>query len=252
MNTEIQEKLKKLLRLKERGGTQAETEQALAAAQRLALRHNIDLNTIDTAEEINPAGEPFVEEAHEPVGSTGKPCQTRLPACHKFLSLILQKYFAVEVIDTTRRDDDGRVCRKTMSLIGRKTNVQIAIYAYGFLYREFMDRWHRHRVATQAPMSSRNSFFYGVFLGLSSRLQENRDSFIRQETLQESSGAKPEMSTALILQSETDKVRQAVRNAHPRIKYTAMQPGNTEDKNRLVEGIAEGKKIKIHRALSKP
>src|SRR5690606_25619435 len=100
----------------------------------------------------------------------GGECAARLPTCHKFIIWILQKYFAVNIVEVTENEEytDKGIRkfgkRKSLSFIGRQTNVQIAIYVYGYLHREFMQLWHEHRKQTDAPMSSRNSFFYGLYV----------------------------------------------------------------------------------------
>ncbi len=173
----IVDKIKKLLAVDPaKGATQAEAEQALMAAQRLALKNNIDLASIDTTEDTG-AGEPIINQPWTPVREGGGECAARLPTCHKFITWILTNYFAVRIIEITAwgtYEDKGVTKsgkRKSLSIIGRQTNVQIAIYVYGFLHREFMDLWHKHKKETGASMSSRNSFFFGLYAGLNEKME---------------------------------------------------------------------------------
>jgi len=102
MSEDIQAKIIKLLQRTEAnsGSTQAEMEQALGMARRLAAKHNIDIALLNTAQNTK-SGEPFVTERHTPVRSDGKPCETRLPVCHKHIAPILDSFFRVSTITGT-------------------------------------------------------------------------------------------------------------------------------------------------------
>jgi len=254
-NTEILEKIKKLLSRAEtsKGSTQAEAEGALMAAQRLALKHGIDLASIDMTEDTS-AGEPIVQQPFRPSREGGGVCAARLPSCHKFISWILKSYFGVKIIECSDYADyvDKGIKKKgivkSLSFIGRQTNVHIAIYVYGFLHREFIDLWHKHRKVVDAPMSSRNSFFYGVYQGLNEKLDIEKGK-VEAEAQAELSHADAGKSVAMILVGEKEKVDQAVKGYHPRLKYFKVSEGNLEDFGSVAEGRRAGRKIKISTAL---
>jgi pyruvate carboxylase len=251
---EIIDKIKKLLTRAEtsKGSTQAEAESALMMAQRLALKHGIDLASVDMTEDTS-AGEPIIQQPFRPTREGGGLCAARLPSCHKFITWILKSYFGVKVIECTnweKYEDKGKKMEgavKSLSIIGRQTNVHIAIYVYGFLHREFMDLWHKHRKVIDAPMSSRNSFFYGLYQGLSEKLEVEKGKVEAEAQAElESKGNK---EVQMILIGEKEKVEQAVKGFHPRLRYFKVSEGNVEDHGSLYEGRRAGKKIKIHTAI---
>jgi Protein of unknown function (DUF2786) len=257
ISDEIVEKIKKLLSSADtsKGSTQAEAENALMAAQRLAAKHEIDLATIDMTENT-AAGEPIVQQPFTPSRQGGGVCAARLPSCHKFITWILKAYFGVKVIEVTDwaayidkgEKKHGKV--KSLSIIGRQTNVHVAIYVYGYLHREFMDLWHKHRKATSADMSSRNSFFYGLYIGLNDKLLAEKgrvEEEVQQQLAQAESNSNK--TVAMVLIGEKEKIDQAVKGYHPRVKYTKVSEGNTNDDGALIEGARAGKKIKIVTAL---
>lgn len=262
-NAEIIDKIKKLLTRAEtsKGSTQAEAEGALMAAQRLAVKHGIDLASIDMTEDTS-AGEPIVQQPFTPTREGGGVCAARLPSCHKFIAWILKPYFGVKIIEVTSFEKykdkgiekEGRV--KSLSFVGRQTNVAVAIYVYGYLHREFMDLWHKHRKETQADMSSRNSFFYGLYQGLDQKLAKEKKKIEEeaQAQLTQKAGETPLASQqntnlGLILIGEKEKIEQAVKGYHPRLKYTKVSEGNVDDHSSMYDGINKGKKIEIKTAL---
>lgn len=251
------EKIKKLMRVDpERGSTPAEAEQALAMAQRLALKHGIDLGQLDT-EEITAAGEPFEEVEFIPKRKDGIEVKTKLPVCHKWIAKILIRYFAVDIIYQTRygkyknRDgSEGQGFRKILLINGRKTNVQIAIYVYGFLFNEFNQRWEDHCKGQdmRALWAERNGFYYGLYLGLDAKLEKEKGRAEREIQAQ-LKAAKSNTCTSLIIQNEAEKLAAEVKNRHPRLKYFTVDNGPVGDWGTFEKGKKEGAKININPAL---
>lgn len=262
VNQDVVDKIKKLLSVDEtKGSSQHEHEQALMAAQRLALRHGINLDEIDTSESVG-ASEPVVGEDFTPDRTGGGKCSSRLPTSHKYIAWILEKFFRVELIYISKFADYedkgvkkfGRV--RTLQVFGKKTNVQIALYVYGFLHREFSMLWHEHKRKTNAPMASRNSFFYGLYVGLHGKLLETMGEIEKEADKQlaergaetvEREGPPPSM--ALILVDEKQKIADEIKAAHPRLKYIRQDEGTIDDFSAVREGRAKGEKIEIKTSL---
>lgn len=255
VSVEIIDKIKKLLSRAEtsKGSTQTEAEGALMAAQRLALKHGIDLASIDMTEDTS-AGEPFVQQPFTPSREGGGQCAARLPSCHKFITWILKPFFGVKIVEVTQFAEyiDKGIAKKgnvkSLSFVGRQTNVAVAIYVYGFLHREFMDLWHKHRKETEAPMSSRNSFFYGLYVGLKDKFEAEKQK-VEAEVQEQISHSSVGTSLEMVLIGEKEKVDQAVKGYHPRLKYFTVSEGNTDDHDSVHEGTRLGKKIKISTAI---
>jgi hypothetical protein len=252
---QILEKIKKLLRVnEERGCSPAEVEQALMAAQRLAARHDVNLDEIDATEEITINNEPLLGQEFRPERTGGGECAAKLPMSHKFISMILQRYFKVSLIEHTKWGDytDKGVtkqgCRKSIEIFGRQTNVSIAIYVYGFLHREFTERWHEHRKNHFAPMSSRGDFFYGVFIGLNAKLRSTMGE-VEKEMQQQLEAHQAGKSLQLMIVSEKERHDQALKEAHPRLKYVHHAMPELNDYDALRDGREQGRKIEIKTAL---
>lgn len=252
VDQQVVEKIKKLLKVDtDKGHSAAEAEQALMAAQRLAVRHGINLDEVDTSEELIPT-EPIVGEDFTPERTGGGLCASRLPTTHKYIAWILEKYFRVSIVWLRRWgkyvdkgiEKEGKI--RSLQIFGKKTNVQIAIYVYGFLHREFSIAWREHRRATNSPMSSRASFFFGLYAGLNAKLESTMGQ-IELETAKklQSKGT----SMALVLVSEKEKVDQAVKGAHPRIKYVSESDIDVSDGDAVYHGTERGAKIEIKTAL---
>jgi hypothetical protein len=142
-NNEVINKIKKLLRMK-RGGTQNEIENALSLAQKLAARHNLNINSIN---ENEPDKEPIT---HEDILSCRLQCEC------KYAALIIQQYFDVAPMIRYGR----------LTIIGTQTNIAIARYVYNFLIKHFRSEWKTKK----GRLRNRQAFLYGMYRGLSFKL----------------------------------------------------------------------------------
>lgn len=246
-NPDVLEKIKKLLRVDDsKGATQAEVENAMQAATRLALRHGIDLDEVDTTEEVE-SNEPIIEETFNPTNGS-KVYDNQLPVTHRFIAFILERYFRVSILTVkkwARRADGTEGPTRTIQIFGKKTNVSIAIYVYGFLQREFKTLWRKYRAKTGAEMSSRASFYQGLYWGLDEKLRQTMG-VVEKESAKalEHKGT----SMAIVLHNESKKIEEAVKASHPRVKYTTHK-AETDDMSALYEGQRQGTKININPAL---
>jgi hypothetical protein len=252
---EILEKIKKLLRVDTKSGaTETEVEQALMAAQRLATRYSLDLASIDPTD-AKAKDEPIVREEFRPRDEWGDTYQ-QFPANHKYMAWIIGRFFNVEIIEISgwekREKNYGMgikgqidVRTKKIEFIGRKTNVHIAIYVYQYLHREFTELWRKYKATTNAPMTSRNSFFYGLYAGLTDKLQKEKGTVEAevQQKLQDEGSSK---SLEMVLIGEKERIQQEVTNAHPRLRYIDRDEGDLTDRSALIEGARQGKKININ------
>lgn len=257
VDPQLLEKIKKLMRVDpERGATPEEAAQALALAQKLALKHGVDLGQLDTAE-VTAAGEPFEEVEFIPKRKDGLEVKTKLPVCHKWIAKILTRYFSVDIIYSQRygkyknRDGtEGQGWRRILLINGRKTNVQIAIYVYGFLFNEFNQRWEDHCKGQdmRTLWSERNGFYYGIFVGLDAKLEKEKGRAER-EIQQQLKAAKSNACTALIIQNEEEKLAAEVKMRHPRLRYITIGSDNVGNWDTYGAGKKAGGKINIHSAL---
>lgn len=226
-------KLKKLLRLGQQGsgGTQAEMESALETAQRLAVKYNIDLSQIDLTD--SSVLEPIIEE--ELRTCKGK---FRRPPCNKFVVNILIQFFNVEAVYMKGGS--------TIVFFGRKQDVEFAIYLYGYLKNTFTKLWRKYKQEYGVPMSSRASYFFGLFAGLQDKLSKAKDEAEKEQIAL----GMDSQRYALAVVNEEERRQAAVNNAHPilrkcRTKFTA----NVNDNHAVNHGVAKGRTIQINPAL---
>ncbi|MBI1936702.1 MAG: DUF2786 domain-containing protein [Ignavibacteriales bacterium] len=156
------EKIKKLLRIK-RGGTTAEIETALALAQKLAAKNNIDINSINEND----------ERVKEPITHLSTDSLARLQMECRYSALIANRFFNVRTF--VLRGVSHRII-----FVGTKNDLEIARYVYNFLVRHFRNEWNNNR----GKLRNRQSFMLGMYQGLfvkliaSEPVQEKKEGII--------------------------------------------------------------------------
>lgn len=256
---EILEKIKKLMRVDPtRGSTKEEAEAAMSMAMKLAAKHHLDISQID-ATEITAAGEPFVSEEYEvryQDGTRKGELMRKVPAASKWVRRLLGEFFRVDMLFSHKLQEEIVFNGKPMpsawcpvfTIHGRKTDVAIAIYVYGFLQAEFKRQWNEYLAKNpDLQMSDRNGFFSGLYYGLRDKLsteQRNVEKEV-QKTLDVNAGT----STAIVLLKEDEKREASLKDQHPRIRYVQTDYGSVNNYSAHDEGRARGKKIKITTAL---
>ncbi len=253
------------------GASEQEMETALAAAQRFAIQHRIDINTIVVGQTGLSAP---VEEMTEAVLKVG--IGKRRPPANRFICSILQEFFNVEVLygtapDPTFRDRlkawdeeinrqvrEGEISRweadkkegpsrpSTVEFLGRRSDVAFATYAYGFLQTAFARAWRKYKNETFAPMSYRASFYSGIYDGLYTKLRrERRDA--EQQLLGEAGMSSDTYALAVV--TEKDQRQAFMKGQHPLIRTAKSAPVKVESYATQRAGRAAGEKITIAKAL---
>lgn len=149
-------RIKKLLRLSTSTNSN-EADIALAKAQALATEAGIDLAVAAVNLDSIEVKEEFVKEQID----QGK----RKNVCQKYVSWIIGNHFNVSIVYNGTRYSGQRI-----NFIGRKSDVELAIYVNGFLNSEFMRRWHEFKNNNNLGCKERNSYLYGLYEGLSEKL----------------------------------------------------------------------------------
>ena len=195
---DISRKLSGLLRFQlERGATEAEVANALALAQKLALKHRINLSEF-VATETMADGNPLSQEIID-----GDKSYTRSPV-HKYITTLLCTFFAVEIVTWL----GGR----RLYFMGRKTDVAFALYAYMFLRNEFFRLWYLEREKPNTNPKYRTSFFYGLYQSLDSKLAASSVEAVAEESAER--GVSPE-SFQLAIVDDTKQREQYKHQLHP-------------------------------------
>jgi hypothetical protein len=136
-----------------------------------------------------------------------------------------------------------------MWFIGRKSKVDFAIFAYGFLVKTFNRLWREYKAESYADSSERASFFHGLWVGLYNKL-EKAESKLVTESAKEltelgASNASSELTLAVV--KEKDAITQARDEFHPVLVERKTNYGANVDRysHAHFHGIDKGRSIDI-------
>ena len=254
---EVTETIKKLLRLAERG-TEHEKKVAMEKAMRAAQGYHIDISL------INPDDETLVQKIEKQEIDCGAKISSKL----RYITWIIQKHFNVSVI--TR---GGRYSGRSIAFVGYEQDVEMAKYLLSMLGAEFDRLWKSHSKYNGDTTRNKNSYFYGLQLGLSEILTQNKEHKIKEkveETMadrfaesvvagedtgvdntEEMEAAKAQIQNqfALALVNQKDAVDKEVKKLFPRLTHRATYV-RTRNYSTVEAGRIAGRKISLARPLS--
>jgi predicted SprT family Zn-dependent metalloprotease len=152
------ERVHKLLALAQ-SDNQHEAEAAAAAAQRLMLKHNLEL----------PGAREEAQYSFRQVGRvTG-----RVTEWERRLGNILRDHFFVEVIWVPAYVPEEGRRGSAMEAIGSPENLELAAYVYDFLARTAERLWEAHKKARGIRKNAdRLTYYAGVMSGFAQKLSE--------------------------------------------------------------------------------
>jgi hypothetical protein len=228
-NKDILEKIRKLLRLADtsRGATENEAKVALAKAQELMTRHNID-SALLRMERGESGGGSFTVNK----GKVDLP-KTLNPADLMILSL-LQAHFNVKTILMP----NGR--GTPVDIIGAPADIDFAIYAFNYLRQTFFRCWNEFKRTHANP--DKASYYRGLRDGLSSELKAAK------QRAEESYASDQRQAYGLVVVDQ-----QAVITRYVEENYGKLRNRNTRSRRlhsgSYVAGETKGRTIQINRPL---
>ena len=160
----ILERLKKLLRMK-RGGTPEEIATALRLAQQIADEHGINLDS------LNPD-----DEGSSKIGHESGPWKSRLSWEEKYSAMIVDAHFKVS---TFINEQFNWKTEHTITFVGTELDRKIAVYVFAFLVGHSRREWNRR----SGRIRNRQAFMYGIYLGLNSKLRQQRSTPVPDSAL---------------------------------------------------------------------
>lgn len=214
----IVERIARLLALAE-SPNQHEAEAAMAAAQRLMLKHNLDAARSAAARDF----------AHVHLGRpTG-----RVSEHERVVAMILGKHFFVEAIwIPVYRPLEGKR-GSVLEICGTRANLAIAEYVHGFLHATSERLWRDHRKAHGIRTNrDRRTYLAGVMVGFADKLA-------RQETRSRSEG--------LVWVKDGDLAR-FFRRRHPYVRHVRHAGQRRTDA--WAHGREAGRKIVLHKPVA--
>ena len=213
----VGERIARLLALAESPNVH-EAEAAMAAAQRLLLKHNIELRGARSAQGY----------AWRHLGeATG-----RTTEAERVLSLILGKHFFVEAIWVPVYRPLLGKRGSVLEICGSPENVEIAEYVHGYLVQTAGRLWMEHK-ALHGIFSNRErrTFLAGVMTGMSDKLSRE---------------AKKSESAGLVWVADGD-LDTFFRHRHPHVRHVRYAGQRRTDA--YAHGREAGQKIVIHKGV---
>jgi hypothetical protein len=195
-----------------------EAEAAMAAAQRLMLKYNLDAARASAARDFG--------HAH-----LGKP-SGRVAEHERVVAMILGKHFFVEAIWVpVYRPLEGKR-GSVLEICGTRGNLAIAEYVHGFLLETAERLWRDHRRARAIGTNrDRRTYLAGVMVGFADKLA-------RQEDRSRSEG--------LVWVKDGDLDRY-FRRRHPYVRH--VRHSGQRRTNAWADGRAAGRNIVLHKPV---
>lgn len=224
---QITDKIQKLLALAN-SSNEHEAQAAAKMAQQLLTKYNLTMTEVQK-EEIDYTSE-LVETDR----------QRQNPAW-KYVQSIVREFFFVEIVQSKRSGVGiigGDLRFKSFHIymvFGKSHNVEIAKFVIEFLMRSFQDLFDDYRKRTGAGLSSRNSYYLGLFKGLHEQLKA-----IRKDV---------ETETGLVVVEDVGLQDFVKDSLSGKIKSVPSKHVINTDSKALNEGYEKGKTMSIARGL---
>lgn len=214
--------IKKIQNLLALANSSNEHEASAAAnmANKLLMKYNLSLQQIEKREKKYDASRK----------STGK---RRFGSETSFVCSLLEEFFFVRIIHSRKRDFLGRIENYEMVIIGEKHNVAIAEYVLDFLSSTYKECFKKYRKQTGCPVSSRKSYYYGLYAGLHKKLKESTQ--------------KVQQEAGLVLVPDADLDKHIKDNFNTK---SQKEKSSFSDKNAVAQGMEDGKNINIARGMT--
>jgi len=216
----IGERIARLLALAESPNVH-EAEAAMAAAQRLLLKHNLELG------EARAARGYVFRHLGTPTGRTTE--------AERVLSLLLGKHFFVEAIWVpvyrAREGKRGSI----LEICGTPENVEIAEYVHGYLVATAERLWREHKTERGIRGDrDRRTFLAGVMSGMSDKLGRE---------------AKKSEKAGLVWIAD-GQLATYFRRRHPHVRHVRYAGQRRSDA--YAHGREAGRKIILHKGIREP
>ena len=227
--SDILDKIRKLLRLadRSRGSTENEAKVALAKAQELMTRHNID-SVLFRMEHGESATASFKVDK----GKVDLP-KTLNPADMLILSL-LQAHFNVRTILMPAGGGTP------VDIIGAAEDVDFAIYAFNFLRETFFRCWNEFKRTRTNP--DKASYYRGLRDGINAELTA-----AKQRAEQAYAGNQRD-AYALAVVDQTALITRYVDDHYGKVRTHAARPRRV-DSSSYFAGENKGRTIQINRPI---
>ncbi len=227
--SDILDKIRKLLRLadRSRGATENEAKVALAKAQELMTRHNID-SVLFRMEHGEPGGGSFtINKAKVDLPRTLNPADMMI------LSL-LQSHFNVKAILMP----NGR--GTPVDIIGAPADIDFAIFAFNFLRQTFFRCWNEFKRTTASP--DKASYYRGLRDGLNAELKAAK------QRAEQCYASDQQHAYALVVVDQSAAIARYVEANYGKLRNRSARARNVHSGSYFA-GETKGRTIQINRPL---
>ena len=218
MNEALIQKLKKLLALAGNNPSQQEAEAALSKAQALAIQNGIDLALVGS----NEPEDSVVREDME----FGK----RLPTVNNYITNVLTKFFNVRIITS-----GGRYGGRKLIFIGKQSDINTAKYVYTWLSDTMVNCWHNYYNSNNVLLSHKQSYLFGFYNGLVSKLEANKVS-VEKERLKT---VDEQNKYSIVVVNLQKKIQTFIEDEFPKLR-TGATKRISMDNNSYNNGLKDG------------
>jgi Protein of unknown function (DUF2786) len=229
IDSNILEKLKKLISLAENNTNEHEATLAMERAIEWSMKHNIDLHS-------------FKEKQFNKIDDVIKMDfmgnDKRRPFNHPYISVILTSYFNVNLYMYGSR----KAGRKIM-FVGTHDNIEFAKYLYNFLNTTFTNLWYNYKKKNNLDVKKyKLSYVQGMSYGLCKKLDETKKRVIDENNVGD--------SYTLMVVDQIKKRNDFVMQTFGKVRTTGGNHNADDfDLETLSDGIDEGKQIEIYSGI---
>lgn len=235
-NSEIMERLRKILTLaSDRGAQPGEIEAAMAKAKELAIRHNIELGSIDLTNNEKVKGAIEVE-----TDSSTKTRSKYQQPYHGWIYSILAEIFDVKTIRTGYPSPGGYVMSH-LTIIGEPVDVAIAVAVFPYLEKVFPATLSRAVSAGKLIYcaADTNGCYRGLYIGIKETNEREKEKLNQKEA----------HIYSMVVRNKMDMIDQRMRELFPKLKKgrnSSYQISSYATRY----GYREGKKINLRQISS--
>lgn len=202
MSNDIVAKLQKILNLA-KSSNQGERDAAMERAAALAAKHNIDLAFISAQTGKEKDKEEFAQTRY----SSG----ARSSVCQSFVTSILLEFFNVRIVKTGNRN-----CGISYIFLGRRSQVDFALYVQDFLREHMMTSWNTYQTTHKIKTDYRYTYLHSFWKGLSAKLKSIQEKAEKEAFVALPEGQREQMG--LVLYNEENARDAFVNSIFPELK----------------------------------
>lgn len=177
-------------------------------ATALAAKYNVDLAFVSDKEKQEKKEE-FVRNSF----SSG----ARSSVCQIFVSDILKKFFNVTILKCGNRLNGIHYV-----FLGRKSQVDFAIYVQDFLREHMMNSWREYQIANRINTKNRYTYLHYFWRGLSDKLKAITDKTEQEVFISLPAGQREQMG--IVLYNEENARNEFVNKLFPNIVSKKTPP----------------------------